>query len=263
MLNDNLKLTLTTIIYLCCSGKSTFKSAIHYYLLNFRPLAKITTLASDRYRKPPPQLGDISRLNLLVFGFFCTSYLRILFLGVAEWKKGEESGDQLLSLVRTWDPLLWTARETVGLLESPYFCLALSLFPLYAAFFQYMFEFRVREIAASQLMVDLYILNAESFLQLNLGFLFPCGVWATFKSKKLLKRFFKDVLWKVCLGRREEDLVGIRLEGSRLPQYPGITRMIRIQAALLATAIELLVSLLVIPVLGGGTICTKLFAFLI
>ena len=226
-------------VYLYFRG--LIKKLIYFILFYFRSLASITSMARNRYGKRPLQSWKtVTPHFLITFSYLIFTFVRLVFWGFA--LKGEEVGNfELITLLQQWEPHFYTAKVNFGLLNSV-IVFGLSFEMLFAAYLHYLMEFKVHQISATLLMTDLYILNADNFIQLNYEILFE-GVFSLQKIFSNLKR-----AW---FGNHQDLL---KLKHPILPHYPGISRKRRIQAALIASTAELLVATFIIPSIGKTTL---------
>lgn len=220
--------------------KDLLKRLLHFILFDARPLKNITAAAKNRYRKPPT-LKTLKRQFIIIFSYLIFTYVRLVFWGIA-LKNEENCNFKLVKTLQQWDPLYYTAKVNFGLVSSV-IVFGLSFEMLFAVYLQYLVELKVHQIYASFLMADMYIFNVDDFMELNSAILFN-GVSSPFSLSSLKQLYFNlNHIWF-----KKETL--LKLKHPILAHYPGITKQIRVQAALIATAAELLDVTLIMPCIG-------------
>lgn len=196
--------------------------ALNLLFNHFRPLAIISRIVQRRYGHPPP---SITFWQYVFYGYLLLSVLRFVLFGRALKKHNIK--------FLQWEPNLWHASKIFPAMTGN-FLYCMSLLPLYSGYYYYIFDFKVHQIYAVQMVHDLLVVNCEKMLQNNFMLLEKIKFKKSFLESA--KRCFEFVrrLWKGFYDRN------FKLETASLKHFPGISKRIRIQTALVALFLEML-----------------------
>ncbi len=197
---------------------------LHLLFNHFRPLAAIARAGKARYGQPPPK--RLSLWQYLFYGLLVTSVPRFLFVGVA-LKRGK------MEALETWEPITFHSVSTFSILSGN-LMLCAALLPVYALYIQYVYDFKVRRIYAALQVADLFVVNCRGLLKRNPQLMMPrFRLGSLWQSLKITVQNFRAV-WA---GVHDKT---IYLEALTLEHFPGLSKRIRVQAALLALLFEFL-----------------------
>ena len=195
---------------------------LHFLFNHCRLIATIARVAQHRYRKGrPPQ--RIAAWQTVLYGLLITTAPRAIFFGQA-LKESDTKWAQ------EWEPIMWLAAQNFPILNGN-FILCMAALPLFSAYCHYLFDFRVHLIDATPLVSDLFVVNCRRLL-VNNAFLVPY-----FGKTRLLELARASITYYGDIWRGSYDQ-SFRFEALALPYFPGLSKRVRVKAAIVALNLE-------------------------
>ena len=188
----------------------------------FRPLAATARAGQRRYGHPPR--ARMAAWQYFLYGFLLGAIPRFIFIGVA-LKRGDQN-----QVLQDWEPIIFYASQHFSILTGN-LMLCLALLPAFAAYFQYLYDFKVHRIHAALLSYDLFVVNCKSLLKRNPELMPRFRLSDPYESVKGTV----VTMWEMWKGVHDKRAY---LEALTLEHFPGLSKRVRFQAALLALFLE-------------------------
>lgn len=160
-------------------------------------------------------------------------------------------------MLQQWEPFFWQTTVAFELINSTTaFCVA--PLPLYVLYLRYLLDVKVATISATRELADLFHYNTDRFLALNFRLLFGRLFCAGSSSSSSSSSHFRSKWRQIWTGKDDR---WIKLQHSSLKNFPYVNRHVRVQAALMATCLELHATFVVCPSIGEIKLFIKIYIF--